>query len=153
MNFKGWMITLALVAFGTSDVIILKLTDKQKSVGIDGGAERKFKQPLIQSLELFVGQIVILMIISYLRRRQWQSEASHDAVAPVKRLEAPWTVFILPGICVVIAVSLELWGLQFIYASIFQIVRGSQIVFTASFSVCECHACGLLLTHFCCMQC
>ena len=62
---------IVLVIAGASDILLLKVTDKQEARGVDG-TTRKFDQPLLQSETLFLGQLGCLAIFKLFERRQYK---------------------------------------------------------------------------------
>eukprot|EP00299_Pterocystis_sp_00344_P015784 c7896_g1_i1.p1 GENE.c7896_g1_i1~~c7896_g1_i1.p1 ORF type:complete len:409 (-),score=105.16 c7896_g1_i1:25-1251(-) len=99
------------------------------------GHEKLFKKPWTQTLVMFLGESMCLLLFAYKRyqaRRQHPSEEEANA-SPVK-FRSIW-VCLIPAICDLGGTTLSGIGLLFTAASVFQMLRGSIIVFAAIFSV------------------
>lgn len=93
--------------------------------------EHVFDHPFVQSFAMFIGEFSCLLVF-YLVICRNKSQG--------KPLELPnpgfnrW-VMLMPAICDCLATSLMNIGLNLTYASVFQMLRGSVVIFTGIFSV------------------
>lgn len=109
--------------------------DKIDSKGSDG-VVRKFNHPFVQSCFMFFGEFLCLLTFKFIylwcKRRNDGSENQNDFVKGNRN----WSPFILliPACCDMIATSIMYVGLNLTYASSFQMLRGSVIVFVGFLS-------------------
>eukprot|EP00455_Lapot_gusevi_P041108 TRINITY_DN4730_c0_g1_i3.p1 TRINITY_DN4730_c0_g1~~TRINITY_DN4730_c0_g1_i3.p1 ORF type:complete len:208 (+),score=33.87 TRINITY_DN4730_c0_g1_i3:75-698(+) len=130
------VVILGFILAGTFATISVKWMDKTQSAGLDG-AYAKFAHPFIQSVSMFVGESLCLVAWYFLR-----PAVSAEAISDAENLKAHskpknphWKIFIMPAIADYFAVSLTFFALNLTYASMFQMLRGSVIVFTALLAV------------------
>jgi len=135
----------ALLA-GTACSLTSKILLSMKSVGLTGEVEN-FSFPLFQTFGMFVGMLgsmpmhwlVVYFKIpfygySHLREEtgEYVSITGESSKTPPK--EVPMNVILLlifPALCDLVATALAMFGLQHVSVSLYQILRGSCIVFTA----------------------
>eukprot|EP00298_Acanthocystis_sp_HF-20_P010478 c18876_g1_i1.p1 GENE.c18876_g1_i1~~c18876_g1_i1.p1 ORF type:complete len:439 (+),score=162.51 c18876_g1_i1:78-1394(+) len=135
------------------------ISTSHTSSGCDAG-ERKFRKPWTQSLVMFFGEMMCLFVFAYnffqKKRNQKPKLSNHfqhhtgdpevDGIAiltdhneiPETKPEITWSscfVCLLPSLCDVGGTTLSGIGLLFTSASVFQMLRGSIILFTATFSI------------------
>lgn len=136
---------VALVA-GTACSLTSKVLLSMKSIGLTGEVEN-FSFPLFQTFGMFVGMLGSLpmhWLVVYFKipfygyahldesKGEYVSITGESSKIPPK--EAPMNVImllIIPAICDLIATALAMFGLQHVSVSMYQILRGSCIVFTA----------------------
>lgn len=137
----GWtkfhvMLALTMVVTGSINTLSTKWADNIDSEGADGKV-RKFAHPFVQACAMFLGEFLCLLTFKalyyYLRRSNTGAEDSHDLVKG-NRVFNPF-ILLVPAICDMIATSIMYVGLNLTYASSFQMLRGSVIVFVGILSV------------------
>lgn len=103
-----------------------KITLQQKSTGYNN-VEHEFDKPFTQTLLM-----TIAMMFSLVVRRFWDSNGKgpHPPTPFKIRL-----ILAVPALCDLITATLNIFGLYYINLSIYQMLRSSQIIFTAFFSV------------------
>lgn len=135
----------ALVA-GTACSLSSKVLLSMRSVGLTGEVE-DFSFPLFQTLGMFVGMLASLPMhwlvvyfkipfygYSHLRPETGEYVSITGETSKTPPLEVPMNVMmllIIPALCDLIATALAMFGLQHVSVSLYQILRGSCIVFTA----------------------
>ncbi|GAX17966.1 hypothetical protein FisN_18Hh177 [Fistulifera solaris] len=149
------IIFLLAIVSGTACSICSKTMMEQHAIGMDGDYE-KFEKPLFQTLGMFIGMIAGLFmhaIVMYWKipfpGYVFPSSAPPNGAAPTEKdrllkqlptLEAPetqvvpvWMYFflIIPAIFDLGATALCMMGLRYLDVSIYQMLRGSGIIFVA----------------------
>jgi len=139
MAWSGFQVFLALllVVTGSLNTLTTKWADKMKSTGRDGGEARYFDHPFVQACFMFFGEFMCLFvfkIIFYrLSKRNDGSEENSTLVKGNRNFSQ--TILWPPAMLDMIATSTMYIGLNLTYASSFQMLRGSVIVFVAIFSM------------------
>lgn len=138
----GWttkqvILSIVLVSTGSINTISTKWANLMKSTGSDGGEPREFNHPFFQACCMFFGEFLCLLcfktVYYWLKRKQDGSEDEHDLVKGNRSFNP--LIFLPPAMCDMIATSLMYVGLNFTFASSFQMLRGAVIVFVALLSV------------------
>jgi len=124
-QMKQVLLALGMLASGTANTVTCKLAMSRMSVGRHGGEPRSFNHPFVMAGFMFLGEIFCLgaYYLSRLRRRS-KSKKRYNASACA-----------LPACCDIMATSIMYVGLSLTTASTYQMLRGSVVLFTASFSV------------------
>ncbi|KAG5672390.1 hypothetical protein PVAND_002521 [Polypedilum vanderplanki] len=138
MAWTGYQVFLALllVTTGSINTLSTKWTDLIESYGKDDKIPRKFNHPFVQACVMFFGEFLCLLVFKIiffkLKRRNDGSEDQHVLTKGNREFNR----FILwpPAMCDLIATSTMYIGLSLTYASSFQMLRGSVIIFVALFS-------------------
>jgi drug/metabolite transporter (DMT)-like permease len=138
MAWTGYQVFLALllVTCGSINTISTKWTDKIKSFGKDDTTPREFNHPFVQACIMFMGEFLCVVVFKILFcRLQRKNDGSEDQHTLTKG-NRNFSQFILmpPAMCDLIATSTMYVGLTLTYASSFQMLRGSVIIFVALFS-------------------
>ncbi|KAK0084439.1 hypothetical protein PV325_007033 [Microctonus aethiopoides] len=134
-NYQKFL-ALFMVITGSFNTLSVKYADRQVVSGADG-VPRHFNHPFMQSSFMFVGEMLCFLVFklayAYLNRK---NDGSVDANQLTKgsRNFNPLVLFI-PASCDMIATSIMYVGLNLTYASSFQMLRGSVIVFTGILSM------------------
>jgi hypothetical protein len=129
-----WMIVAGMLVTGTINTLLNKYQDLTCVADCDTEHKHMFEQPLLQTLNMFVGEILCLFawsLSSYLSpRKEYQaipsSEEEGDQESEGTTTQKPeltgWLqiYFLLPTICDLTATTLMNVGLMFISASIYQ---------------------------------
>jgi len=138
MAWSNYQILLALtmVITGSINTLSTKWADRLESRGSDGKL-RTFTHPFVQGCFMFFGELVCLItfkiILQILNKRQDES----DQVNGLVRGNREFSPFVLmfPALCDMTATTMCYVGLTFTFASSFQMLRGSVIVFVGLLSV------------------
>jgi len=140
---------LALIA-GTGCSLTSKLLLDMESVGIDGEM-KKFEKPLFQTLGMFVGMVSALVMHAlvlafkipfpgYKHGTSKSNKKGYNAIQDVEEddedVQEPlpmWMYFLLliPSLFDLVATALCMLGLLHVEVSIYQMLRGSAIIFVA----------------------
>jgi len=89
-----------------------------------------FNHPFVQAAGMFVGEFLCLLVFYALVWRAARSGTKMERAKPFNPI-----IFLLPALCDMTATSAMYVGLALTDASIFQMLRGSVIIFTAALSV------------------
>lgn len=101
----------------------------------EGGVHKKFFHPYMQSFMMFVGEALCLPIFYVMRKKnavKYQLEAKkalEDGKPPV-----PVYLIVVPAFCDFLSSCLQYVALNFIPASIYQMLKGGGIITTFAFS-------------------
>ncbi|XP_044741626.1 solute carrier family 35 member F6 [Chrysoperla carnea] len=131
-----WFLIGLLVITGSINTLSTKWADNIKSEGSDG-VYRKFEHPFVQACGMFLGEFTCLIVFKllfyyYFRKQDGSSET--NGLVKGNREFNPFLLY-LPAICDMTATSIMYIGLNLTYASSFQMLRGSVIVFVGLLSV------------------
>ncbi|XP_037952587.1 solute carrier family 35 member F6 [Teleopsis dalmanni] len=120
---------------GALNVILLKYTDILKAECKDGQS-RPFQHPILQTFIMFLGELLCFGVFKFvyflLQRREDGSENEH-LVTRGGREFSPISL-LLPALLDAIASILMFTALYLTYASSFQVIRETLIIFIAIFS-------------------
>ena len=124
----GMLITGSLNTLTTKEADNLTAKDRH-------GNEVAFSHPFVQAVGMFIGEFLCLIVFYALVLRA--SRAAPGSAASKLARAKPFNpaIFILPALCDMTATSCMYVGLALTDASIFQMLRGSVIIFTAALSV------------------
>lgn len=106
-----------------------KAADQEYTVDRYGDTVQ-FDHPFFQAVCMFLGEFLCLIAFNALLFRARSKGESFPTAKPHSRF-----IFILPAVCDMTATSLMYVGLTLTDASIFQMLRGSVVIFTGVFSV------------------
>ncbi|XP_058454828.1 solute carrier family 35 member F6 [Malaya genurostris] len=130
------ILAFTLVITGSINTLSTKWADFIESESSDGQV-RQFEHPFVQAWAMFLGEFLCLLTFKafyyYLRRKNDGSE-DRDELVKGNREFNPFILFI-PAMCDMIATSIMYVGLNLTYASSFQMLRGSVIIFVGILSV------------------
>eukprot|EP00818_Percolomonas_sp_WS_P006465 CAMPEP_0117450268 /NCGR_PEP_ID=MMETSP0759-20121206/8378_1 /TAXON_ID=63605 /ORGANISM="Percolomonas cosmopolitus, Strain WS" /LENGTH=378 /DNA_ID=CAMNT_0005242779 /DNA_START=136 /DNA_END=1272 /DNA_ORIENTATION=- len=133
---------------GTINTVATKFQDLQIVKGTGRGPPTKFEHPFLQTAIMFVGEyaclfahyLSVLIVSGVYKLRQKKSEEDfkdiveeQTAKKPVQEHANP-LVFWIPAICDLSGTTLLNIGLFFTYASVYQMLRGSVVIFNAIFA-------------------
>jgi len=124
-----WMLALGMLITGSINTISTKAADQAWTTNRYG--ERvQFNHPFFQAVCMFLGEFLCLLAFhaSLLRGRMTGKEV--EKAKPFNRF-----VLLLPALCDMTATSTMYVGLSLTDASIFQMLRGSVVIFTGVFRV------------------
>jgi len=116
---------VGMITTGSINTLATKLADVTSAEGIDGTTST-FNHPFVQALGMFLGELSCLGAY-YISLWKYGRDAKDKPFSP-------W-IFLPPAMCDMAATSLMYVGLNLTYASVFQMLRGSVVMFTGIFSV------------------
>lgn len=107
-----------------------------------------FQQPLLQTFNMFLGEITCLIVYIFLFKNEYQliEEPVEDIFEiesididsdsdNVNSSENKYMLLLFPALCDTISSTLMNVGLVYVSASIFQMLRGSMVIFTGLVSI------------------
>lgn len=118
-SFQG-LFLLGLIS-GTINSIMMKLCYQVGAVGIDQD-EHFFHKPWFMSFVMFLAMLIALPIYNMQRRHR---------DLPLKT----WLIVSIPSVCDLVGSSMQQIGLIFTPVSIYQMLKGSILLFSAALSV------------------
>ncbi|XP_076662224.1 transport and golgi organization 9 [Halictus rubicundus] len=125
-----------MVVTGSFNTLSVKYADQQVVEGEDGQL-RHFNHPFMQSSFMFVGEMLCLLVFkivyAYYKRRD-DGSVDNNPLSKGTRVFNPF-ILLIPALCDTCATSIMYIGLNMTYASSFQMLRGSVIIFTALLSM------------------
>eukprot|EP00127_Corallochytrium_limacisporum_P003252 Clim_evm101s147 gene=Clim_evmTU101s147 len=127
---------------GAANTIMTKLQDRVVAPGRDGKLEA-FNHPALQTWIMFLGEFLCLLVFKgtewyyELRYITFNRDRSREIKIeiPSRSKAPPCYLFALPTLCDMTATTLMNIGLLFTTASVYQMLRGAMVLFTAIFSV------------------
>ena len=132
-----------MLLFGTATVTIQKFVFDVTATG-RGGDVHKFKKPWFQTESMFVGMLSCLIVFEIIRmtrkckankktdaEAQLVSAAEDDSIQHCKH----YFYVAAPAMCDLCATSLMNIGLFYLDASIWQMLRGSMVIFSAIMTI------------------
>jgi len=152
MGYMTGVVVAGMLTFGTCTVVIQKLI-----LSMDGktkdGTTKQFKKPWFQTEAMFIGMFGCLAVYEVMRcvqrakkRNQPEQQVSEikplvnsdsTRAAPAKKEMAVWKQYCIvctPALCDMCATAMMNVGLLWIAASVWQMLRGSMVIFSALFS-------------------
>jgi len=130
-----------MLTTGSINTLSTAWADRTKAEGRDAdNGEYKFDHPFFQAAGMFVGELTCLAAF-YIRLAQLRGKKDEDGEDVLDEAEKPenqkWspTIFMIPAACDMTGTSLMYVGLTMTSASIFQMLRGSVVIFTGILSV------------------
>ncbi|CAD7949640.1 unnamed protein product [Amoebophrya sp. A25] len=135
-----------LMVFGTLNTLTTKWQFSMTSVGSDG-VEKPFQKPWWGNFAMFAAMVGVLGVEAVMRQRNKKSmKADSDRMTPLLRdgstgaaiSSKAWSDFLMvavPAILDLVSSGLNFIGLLYISASVWQMLRGSMIVFSAFLSI------------------
>jgi len=146
------IVIAGMLTFGTCTVVIQKLILSMYGVYNDAGDVHQFKKPWFQTEAMFIGMFGCLVVYEVMRcvQRKKEREApvedvseskplvNSDSTREEKKKSMPvWKQYCLvctPALCDMCATAMMNVGLLWIPASVWQMLRGSMVIFSAVFS-------------------
>ena len=139
-KFTRYSCIPGMLLFGTATVTIQKFIFDVESVG-RGGEVHQFKKPWFQTESMFIGMLSCLIVYEIIRcSRKMKAAKKTDAEAQLTATPVEddsiqhWKHYFYvaaPAMCDLIATSLMNIGLFYLDASIWQMLRGSMVIFSA----------------------
>jgi len=130
-----FLVVGGFVAAGTCSTVLSKILFQLRAYG-DDGIEKNFGKPLFQNTGMFVGMSLCLLVFE-INARFFAMKSGAGEKQPLLGGPAPgadWRVYyvvIVPAICDFIATYMMNVGLLWINASVWQMLRGSIVLFSA----------------------
>lgn len=139
--FDGKLIALVLLFFllGTSNTIVTKVIFTLQGTGADGNPEL-FRKPAFGNWDMFFGMILVLIpyVLQQRSRRAHQSKLDVPLVGSASTssqstasMRKQVMLIAVPAIFDVLGTGLSLVGIILIPASVWQMLRGPEIIFAA----------------------
>lgn len=130
-----------LIVFGTTTSLFAKIVYELKSVGSDG-TEKYFHKPWAMTAVMFIGMTFCLPL-AYIKRGEKREGGDAEepllggqAEAAPKRNELKETLLLsIPTFFDLLATVLMNVGLLYVTASVYQMMRGAEMLFAAGFAV------------------
>ncbi|XP_029172197.1 solute carrier family 35 member F6 isoform X2 [Nylanderia fulva] len=138
MAWTTYQRTLAMLQIitGSFNTLSVKYADRQVVLGQDDQL-RHFNHPFMQSLFMFIGEAFCFLafkILYYYYNRRADGSVDNNVLTKGSRMFNP-IILLVPALCDMCATSIMYIGLNMTYASSFQMLRGSVIVFTGILSI------------------
>lgn len=138
MAWTNYQRTLAMLQIitGSFNTLSVKYADRQVVLGEDNQL-RHFNHPFMQSLFMFIGEAFCFLafkILYYYYNRRADGSVDNNVLTKGSRIFNP-VILLVPALCDMCATSIMYIGLNMTYASSFQMLRGSVIVFTGILSI------------------
>jgi drug/metabolite transporter (DMT)-like permease len=147
MNQTFLIILVAGMLFtGTINTLLNKLQDLTcvSNCDQDPSLRKHFEQPLIQTLTMFIGEFFCLILYIYKQKSNAYARIPTEASEEQPLVEGEEELiklegyrnflFLIPTMCDLTSTTLMNVGLIFTSASVYQMLRGSVVLFTGLFS-------------------
>jgi len=145
------VVVAGMLTFGTCTVVIQKLIFSMKGKCNKEGDKKEFEKPWFQTEAMFIGMFGCLAVYEVMRcvqraKRKGQDPqqvsetkplVNSDSTRPAKKEMAVWKQYCIvctPALCDMCATAMMNIGLLWIPASVWQMLRGSMVIFSAVFS-------------------
>jgi len=143
------VVVAGMLTFGTCTVVIQKLILSMKGKYNKEGDTKQFKKPWFQTEAMFIGMFGCLAVYEIMRciQKAKKPEPQHvsetkplvnsDSARAPKKEMAHWKQYVIvctPALCDMCATAMMNVGLLWIPASVWQMLRGSMVIFSAVFS-------------------
>ena len=132
-----------MLLFGTCTVVIQKFLFEQTAQGLPQYGVHKFNKPWFQTNSMFIGMCLALVVYEFQRCSSRSSSNEPDTLA--SQLDEStaesedhshskmYFYVAAPALCDLLATSLMNIGLLYIQASVWQMLRGSMVLFSSLF--------------------
>eukprot|EP00727_Mastigamoeba_balamuthi_P013557 m51a1_g8824 putative solute carrier family 35 member f6 (427) ;mRNA; f:358723-360220 len=130
LTLKGGLLEVGMLTSGVICTLFTKAQDNSRAKGW-GGEEHAFEHPWTQSLFMFWAEsmcLVAFLVARYLAKRK-RKQSGKPEEKPKTFLETFPPILALPACCDMFATSISSIGLLYCNASVWQMLRGSCIVF------------------------
>jgi drug/metabolite transporter (DMT)-like permease len=128
-SVNGILVFLAALAGGTLSSLTSKIMLTMKGRGLTGELE-SFSTPLFQSFSMFLGMASVLLLHILTNTFKWNFPG-YNHENPVKIPLKMYFLLLAPTIFDLVSTVLAMFGLKYINVSIYQMLRGSSIIFVA----------------------
>lgn len=126
-----------MVVTGSLNTLSTKWADQLKSENSEG-VKKHFNHPFLQACSMFVGEFSCMyafFIVYLIFKKSGGRERIESSTLTSGNLRFNPFIFLAPAMCDMIGTSTMYVGLNLTYASSFQMLRGSVIVFTGLLSM------------------
>ncbi|CUS23833.1 LAQU0S12e01068g1_1 [Lachancea quebecensis] len=127
------IICIGVVVCGGVNSLMTKYQDNQCVRDCQGASPVYFNQPVLQTLQMFIGETSMLVLWWFQLRSKDRPQLEFDNKPSIRG--RAYILLALPAICDIIATTLMNLALVMIPVSIYQMVRGAIVFFVALFSV------------------
>ncbi|XP_033127912.1 solute carrier family 35 member F6-like [Anneissia japonica] len=143
LTAKQMLLALGMLVTGSINTLSKKAQNDCNVVGRNGTDVHEFDHPWFQTVLMFIGEstcLVALLISRHYERKQFRQSFSiqnNDDETQIKQLNQPRVfqfIFIIPTLCDLFGTTLAGIGLLYVTASVWQMLRGSIIVFAGILS-------------------
>eukprot|EP00164_Ancoracysta_twista_P005136 GFYU01007002.1.p1 GENE.GFYU01007002.1~~GFYU01007002.1.p1 ORF type:complete len:401 (-),score=118.10 GFYU01007002.1:293-1495(-) len=132
MRGSDWSLAFFMLVTGSINTISTKWADTVSAPGINNSPPHVFNHPFFQASGMFLGEFLCFVAFKY---AVWNVKRTGGDLTPLQAKPFNPIIFLLPACCDMTGTSLMYLGLTMTYASVFQMLRGSVVIFTAIFSV------------------
>lgn len=102
----------------------------------DLSLHKKYEQPAIQTLQMFVGELAVYLVYYTLYKSRFSKRAEYTAVDSTHVITNTQSLMLaIPSVCDMLATTLMNVGLMYTPVSIYQMTRGAVVLFVAVMSV------------------
>lgn len=138
-RYKNTLFIIGLLSCGTLNVFLTKYQD---TVCIENCEQEPiyFNQPMLQTLNMFIGEILCLIIFYFNKKETYTqlTEIENECLFQIEStdvIERKKYILLFPALCDTLSSTLMNIGLIFVSASMYQMLRGSIVIFTAIVSI------------------
>eukprot|EP00727_Mastigamoeba_balamuthi_P012511 m51a1_g7883 putative solute carrier family 35 member f6 (408) ;mRNA; f:56458-57989 len=131
VTLRTGLLEIAMLATGVIDTIVVKAEDNSYSRGW-GGVEHKFSHPFTQTLFMFIAESMCMW--AFLIRRAVQRRLGKSEVKPMRFFEILPPYLVITCLLDLLGNSISSIGLLYCKASVWQMLRGSLIIFSCIMS-------------------
>ncbi|XP_058964706.2 solute carrier family 35 member F6 isoform X1 [Pocillopora verrucosa] len=145
------LLTVGMLIAGSLNTVTLKAQNNCSARGLkdmNGKEEHQFEHPWIQTALMFLGEMICLIGLFIHQRKErlkYKQRLLHDGIDGRSYKEATQTrkslqrrvfqwIFAFPALCDLCGTTLATIGLLYVKASVWQMLRGSIIIFTGLLS-------------------
>jgi drug/metabolite transporter (DMT)-like permease len=130
------VLIIGILIIGTVNTIISKLQDKVCIDNCEGAIPVYFEQPLVQTLNMFIGESLCLIVWYFGKSTtSEEQEQEQEHFIGVNSNNPRYWMLLFPTLCDMISSTFMNVALILVTPSIFQTLRGSLIIFTAIISM------------------
>ncbi|KAF6261039.1 hypothetical protein COO60DRAFT_1294068 [Scenedesmus sp. NREL 46B-D3] len=135
------VLSLCMLFTGTINTIATKYQDITVVGTLPDGTPLTFKHPAVQSACMFFGESLCLIPYFYMRWRKRKAKRRNPAYVPMhpdekrSRRIGRILAFAVPTLCDATGTTLMNVGLIYTYASTYQMLRGTLVLFAGTFTI------------------
>lgn len=139
MRLRIATLAICMLLTGSLNTIATKLQDNVVVRHDEQGQPVRFKHPAFQTAAMFLGET--LCLVPFMLRRwykAWKGSGqvgAEEAATRRHQLRRSFWVFSLPAMCDAAASTLLNLGLFYTYASVFQMLRGTLVIFAGLLTI------------------
>jgi drug/metabolite transporter (DMT)-like permease len=126
----GAILAVGMIVTGSLNTISTKAADLQVSLNRYNELAL-FSHPFVQAWGMFSGEFLCLIVYTFLSMR---ATSKGDDSFPRAKPHSKF-IYLVPAMCDMLGTSIMYLGLSLTSSSVFQMLRGSVVIFTAVFSV------------------